>query len=93
AATIKAISELVTVDPGEDAILNCTVDGNPLTPDHIRWERDGYDLRAKTTTGYANGTGTLVVKDAQREDVGNFRCIADNRVAAADSRNVLLIVK
>uniref|UniRef100_A0A8W7P8P6 Ig-like domain-containing protein n=1 Tax=Anopheles coluzzii TaxID=1518534 RepID=A0A8W7P8P6_ANOCL len=50
-------------------------------------------LRAKTTTGYANGTGTLVVKDAQREDVGNFRCIADNRVAAPDSRNVLLIVK
>ncbi|XP_061513195.1 nephrin isoform X1 [Anopheles gambiae] len=93
AATIKAISEHVTVDPGEDAILNCTVDGNPLTPDHIRWERDGYDLRAKTTTGYANGTGTLVVKDAQREDVGNFRCIADNRVAAPESRNVLLIVK
>lgn len=27
AATIKAISEHVTVDPGEDAILNCTVDG------------------------------------------------------------------
>ncbi|XP_035898919.1 nephrin-like isoform X2 [Anopheles stephensi] len=93
AATIKSISEPVIVNPGEDAVLNCTVDGNPLTPEHVRWERKGYDLKAKTTTAYANATSTLVVKDAQREDVGNFRCIADNRVADPAARDVLLIVK
>uniref|UniRef100_A0A182M318 Nephrin n=1 Tax=Anopheles culicifacies TaxID=139723 RepID=A0A182M318_9DIPT len=93
AATIKSISKPVIVNPGEDAILNCTVDGNPLTPEHVRWERSGYDLKAKTTTGYANATGTLVVKDVQREDVGNFRCIADNHVGQPASRDVLLIVK
>uniref|UniRef100_A0A182QWF6 Nephrin n=1 Tax=Anopheles farauti TaxID=69004 RepID=A0A182QWF6_9DIPT len=93
AATIKSISENVIVNPGEDAVLNCTVDGNPLTPEHVRWERNGYDLKAKTTTAYANATGTLVVREATREDVGNFRCIADNRVANPASRDVLLIVK
>uniref|UniRef100_A0A182ND93 Nephrin n=1 Tax=Anopheles dirus TaxID=7168 RepID=A0A182ND93_9DIPT len=66
---------------------------NPLTPEHVRWERAGYDLKAKTTTAYANATGTLVVRDAAREDVGNFRCVADNRVAHPASRDVLLIVK
>ncbi|XP_052891416.1 nephrin-like [Anopheles moucheti] len=93
AATIKSISKPVIVNPGEDAILNCTVDGNPLTPEHVRWERTGYDLKAKTTAAYANATGALVVKDAHREDVGNFRCIADNHVGEPAGRDVLLIVK
>ncbi|XP_050093136.1 nephrin-like [Anopheles aquasalis] len=95
AATIKAVSEPVIVNPGENATLNCTVDGKPLTPEHIRWERTGYDLSLKTSTTYVNGTSTLLVKDAHRDDVGNFRCIADNRVAGgkASTRDVLLIVK
>ncbi|KFB47315.1 nephrin [Anopheles sinensis] len=93
AATIKSASENVIVNPGEDAVLNCTVDGKPLTPEHVRWERAGYDLKAKTSTAYANGTSQLVLRDAQREDVGHFRCIADNRVAGPASRDVLLIVK
>ncbi|XP_049289037.1 nephrin-like isoform X2 [Anopheles funestus] len=93
AATIKSISKPVIVNPGEDAILNCTVDGNPLTPEHVRWERNGYDLKVKTTTAYANATGTLVVKDVHREDVGNFRCIVDNHVGEPANRDVLLIVK
>uniref|UniRef100_A0A182J5W1 Uncharacterized protein n=1 Tax=Anopheles atroparvus TaxID=41427 RepID=A0A182J5W1_ANOAO len=93
AATIKSASENVIVNPGEDAVLNCTVDGKPLTPEHVHWERAGYDLAAKTSTAYANGTSQLVLRDARREDVGNFRCIADNRVAGPASRDVLLIVK
>ncbi|XP_035786032.1 nephrin-like isoform X2 [Anopheles albimanus] len=96
AATIKAVSEPVIVNPGENATLNCTVDGKPLTPEHIRWERTGYDLALKTSTTYVNGTSTLLVKDAHRDDVGNFRCIADNRVATGgkpSTRDVLLIVK
>ncbi|XP_053676889.1 nephrin-like [Anopheles nili] len=92
AATIKSTPESVIVNPGEDAVLNCTVDGNPLTPDQVRWERTGYDLKVRTSMAYANGTSQLVVRQARREDVGNFRCIADNRIASPASRDVLLIV-
>ncbi|XP_037827231.1 nephrin isoform X5 [Lucilia sericata] len=91
--TIKSVSENVIVNPGEDAMLSCTVEGKPLTEDHVKWERLGYDMTIKTSSTFANGTSYLHIKDAQREDVGNFRCIADNRVANPTSRDVLLIVK
>lgn len=67
--------------------------GKPLTEEHIRWERIGYDMTIKTSTTFSNGTSYLHIKDSQRADVGNFRCIADNRVANPTSRDVLLIVK
>lgn len=50
-------------------------------------------MTIKGSTTYANGTSYLHIKDARRADVGNFRCIADNRVANPTSRDVLLIVK
>ncbi|XP_063704148.1 nephrin isoform X1 [Culicoides brevitarsis] len=92
-ASIKSISENVIVNPGEEAMLSCSVEGKPLTEEHIRWERIGYDMTIKTSTTFSNGSSYLHIKDAQRADVGNFRCIADNRVANPTSRDVLLIVK
>ncbi|XP_059607886.1 nephrin isoform X3 [Phlebotomus argentipes] len=91
--TITSISENVVVNPGEDAMLSCTVEGKPLTLEHVRWERLNYDMTIKTSTTFVNATSYLHIKNAQREDVGNFRCIADNRVANPTSRDVLLIVK
>jgi nephron len=64
-----------------------------LNEEHIRWERIGYDMTVKTSTTFSNGTSYLHIKNARRDDVGNFRCIADNRVANPTSRDVLLIVK
>ena len=81
------------VGPGEDVTLQCAVEGKPLTEEHVRWEREDYDLEERTTVTFANGTSYLHIRNAQRQDVGNFRCIADNRVANPTSRDVLLIVK
>lgn len=92
-ASIKSISENVITNPGEEAVLSCTVEGKPLAEEHVRWERLGYEMGAKTTTKFENDTSFLHIKNAQREDVGNFRCVADNRVANPTSRDVLLIVK
>lgn len=92
-AAIKSISENVIVNPGEEAMLSCTVEGKPLTEEHVRWERLGYEMDGKTSITFVNGTSFLHIKDAQRDDVGNFRCVADNRVANPTSRDVLLIVK
>lgn len=90
--TIKSVSENVVASPGDEATLSCTVEGKPLTDEHVRWERIGYDMK-KTEITFANGTSYLHIKNAQREDVGNFRCVADNRVANPTSRDVLLVVK
>ncbi|KAH8285661.1 hypothetical protein KR054_011962 [Drosophila jambulina] len=91
--TIKSVSENIIVNPGEDAMLSCSVEGKPLTEEHVKWERVGYDMTVKTSTTFANGTSYLHIKDARREDVGNFRCVADNRVANPTNRDILLIVK
>ncbi|KAH8299303.1 hypothetical protein KR044_000269, partial [Drosophila immigrans] len=91
--TIKSVSENIIVNPGEDAMLSCSVEGKPLAEEHVKWERVGYDMKAKTSTTFTNGTAYLHIKDAQREDVGNFRCVADNHVANPTNRDVLLIVK
>lgn len=86
-------SENTVVAPGEDVTLSCSVEGKPLTEEHVRWERDGYEMDQRTEATFANGTSFLHIRNAQRGDVGNFRCIADNRVANPTSRDVLLIVK
>lgn len=91
--TIKTVSENVISNPGEEATLFCTVEGKPLNEEHVKWERLGYDMKTKTKTTFVNGTSYLHIKNAKREDVGNFRCVADNRVANPTSRDVLLIVK
>lgn len=67
--------------------------GNPLNENHIRWERVDYEMSEKTKTSFENGTSYLHISNAQRDDIGHFRCIADNRVANPISRDVLLIVK
>lgn len=50
-------------------------------------------MNAKTNVRYENGTSFLHISNAQRDDIGHFRCIADNRVANPVSRDALLIVK
>jgi len=87
------VSENIIVNPGEDTMLSCSVEGKPLSDEHVKWERVGYDMTVKTSTTFANGTSYLHIKDAQRADVGNFRCVADNRVANPTNRDILLIVK
>jgi hypothetical protein len=70
-----------------------SIKGNPLNENHIRWERVDYEMGTKTETTYENGMSTLHIANAQRADIGHFRCIADNRVANPVSRDALLIVK
>lgn len=50
-------------------------------------------MNTKTKIRYDNGTSFLHISNAQRDDIGHFRCIADNRVANPVSRDALLIVK
>lgn len=83
------------VNPGEDATLSCTADGNPLNDDSIAWKRDNYpDFDLKTMITYdKNGTSYLRIGSVTREDLGTFQCVVSNGIGNHTTRDVLLIVK
>jgi hypothetical protein len=48
--SITAITQRVTVGEGDPAHFECAVSANPFTPETIRWERNNYDMLARTVT-------------------------------------------
>ncbi|XP_075987678.1 nephrin adhesion molecule sticks and stones isoform X1 [Anticarsia gemmatalis] len=93
-ASIKAVSQLDITNPNQDAILSCTATGNPLTADNFRWERKGYKINPNHVTFEPrNSTSFLLIKQAKREDVGNFKCIVDNGIGSEAKESVMLVVK
>ncbi|VVD03794.1 unnamed protein product [Leptidea sinapis] len=67
---------------------------NPLTAEHIRWERKDYDISTRLVTYEArNQTSYLVIDKATREDVGNFVCIVSNGIGGEARQEVTLVVK
>ncbi|CAH0718626.1 unnamed protein product, partial [Brenthis ino] len=93
-ASIKYVGQSEIADPNEDAVLACTASGNPLTADHIRWERKGFDMASRTITfDPKNHTSYLTIEKATREDVGLFKCIANNGIGSESKEDVMLVVK
>lgn len=68
--------------------------GNPLTAEHIRWERKNYNMNSRTITFEPrNLTSYLHIEKATREDVGNFQCIVDNGIGGETRQDIMLLVK
>lgn len=40
-----------------------------------------------------NLTSSLVIKQAKREDVGNFQCVVDNGIGSETRKDVMLVVR
>ncbi|XP_041985986.1 nephrin isoform X2 [Aricia agestis] len=94
AAGIKSVVQQGIVAPNEDAVLACTATGNPLTSDHITWQRQDYDLSTHTITFEPrNQTSFLLIERATREDVGNFECVVNNGIGGESRQEVTLVVK
>ncbi|XP_050680311.1 nephrin [Leptidea sinapis] len=94
AAEIKTVYQNGIANPNEDAVLACSATGNPLTAEHIRWERKDYDISTRLVTYEArNQTSYLVIDKATREDVGNFVCIVSNGIGGEARQEVTLVVK
>ncbi|XP_045780865.1 nephrin isoform X3 [Maniola jurtina] len=93
-AGIKAVSQSALSNPNENALLSCTATGNPLTAEHIKWVRKGYDLSSATITFEArNQTSYLLIERATREDVGKFQCVVNNGISGETRQEVMLVVK
>ncbi|KAL4706177.1 hypothetical protein ACJJTC_015045, partial [Scirpophaga incertulas] len=93
-AGIKSVGQSGIANPNEDAVLSCTASGNPLNADHIRWERENYDMSSKPLAFEPrNFTSYLTIPKATRNDVGTFQCVVDNGVGGETRENVTLVVK
>ncbi|XP_047541017.1 nephrin [Vanessa atalanta] len=93
-AEIKSVSQNALSNPNENAVLACTAAGNPLTSDHIKWQRKGYDIPPRSVTFEPrNQTSYLTIEGATREDVGNFQCIVNNGIGGDTTQDVMLVVK
>jgi len=65
-----------------------------LTADNFRWERKGYKINTNNISYEPrNSTSFLIIKQATREDVGNFQCIVDNGIGGEVKEDVMLVVK
>ncbi|XP_072934025.1 nephrin [Epargyreus clarus] len=93
-ASIQTVTQHGVANPNEDAVLSCTATGNPLTSEHIKWERKGYEISAKSVTFEPrNSTSQLVISKASRDDVGNFQCVVNNGIGGETRKDVMLVVK
>ena len=89
---VVSISNVSMVLPGEDGILKCSVDANPIDDEMITWYREGFDLSSgRVSTFTRNGTSYLTVHNATKEDIGQFQCRADNGVGQATATAALLV--
>ncbi|XP_038217035.1 nephrin isoform X2 [Zerene cesonia] len=93
AAEIKSVYQVGVPSANEDAMLVCAANGNPLSADHIRWERPDYDLSSRSITfDSRNQTSTLIIDKVTRDDVGNFTCVVNNGIGD-ERRDVTLVMK
>lgn len=93
AASIVHITDVVLAGERESATLECTVDGNPLTEEHVTWKREGFAMETKTNFSFKNVTSSLTVHNVTYDDMGSFYCVVDNSIGNESSRAAYLVVK
>lgn len=82
------------VNEGDNAELECTVDGYPLGTEHVMWKRGGgFPMEARTSFQFHNATSVLVVLNVTKEDMGSFQCVVDNGIGNETSVPAFLVVK
>nr|XP_034301034.1 lachesin isoform X1 [Crassostrea gigas] len=83
-----SINSIYEKDIGSSLQLTCESHGNPYP--NITWKReDGQEL---PMGGFQSRGATLNLTDIQRNDRGNYICVADNNVKPPDSFKVEVIV-
>ena len=78
-------TKVIPVKQGSNAILECTVESNPLP--EILWIRSNYKLSNSYkhkvemyVDSQTRKTAILTVKQTDQEDRGKYRCMARNTV-------------
>ena len=91
---ITHLTNYITVNPGENAELVCSVDANPIKIDTVKWLREGFDFEAKARlTNVSNTNFYLTVINVTEGDAGQFTCQVNNGIGETISNSTFLLVR
>ena len=70
--------------------FNCTANGDPAPA--VNWTKDGNLLpfNQKVMTNLTTGESQLVITGVTNEDIGQYRCVASNRMGRKESKAAVL---
>ena len=88
---IESDPEDVVVNFGDDAMFSCIAKGEP-TPE-IVWFRDSAVLPIDSSRYEVMDNGTLMVHNADQNDVGVFECAAKNPAGEVKSKPAKMMVQ
>ena len=90
----------ITVQPrtetkteGDNVTLSCNADGNPVPT--ISWTKNGspVDTSYNSRIGFSKDKKQLTIRNVNRTDSGEYRCVANNSVGNDTSKAAELNVK
>ena len=84
-SNVEVLAHNWTVTEGEDVVLACRVDANPL-PGEVQWYKNSKPL------GFPSKNFTLQLKSVDRHSSGNYSCKASNQEGTKSSPPQTLIV-
>ncbi|XP_075987593.1 neuromusculin isoform X7 [Anticarsia gemmatalis] len=78
----------ITVVEGAKLLLKCEYESNPSSLGNVVWYRNGKRVEVNNTTHYEGGTTeqhSLIILDANGDDMGNYTCVLGNVVGNGTS--------
>ncbi len=100
-AGIPRTSGVVHVGSGQEAVLECEVDANPVETDIVKWSRPNFDVAGRTSiklddlapVSRNRAISRLTVHAVTKADAGSFYCEANNGIGSGITSIVELLVK
>lgn len=88
---IEKNPEDVVISFGDDAMFTCSATGEP--DPEILWYRDSVAIPLDKTRYEVMDNGTLMVHEADENDIGIFECSAKNPAGEARSKPARMIIQ
>lgn len=79
----------LTINETGEFLLFCNYTSNPNTLTEVRWLRNGVaiDLNQSRVDVVNTDQPSLLIKDARREDKGNYTCVLNNMIGPGESES------
>jgi len=80
------------IKEGDDVYFECNIQASPSVKSVI-WNHNAETIHQDKTSGIIISGNSLVVQNIQRQNEGNYSCLAANHVASVESKPIILNIK
>ena len=89
APRVSIEDENITMTAGEEIIINCLIDANPMNFSQVLWfhNENIIDVEDERFEGENSEIVSLAINPIVPGDAGNYYCLAENEVGQAVSTN------